>query len=153
MFENADESGSRAIEIVGSTMTLPIERKFASVDSVERYAAAVLGLNWVRARWPRATQPIRVRERAGQGAAHYESETATLAIPTLASSRHRGVKAWALRELVVLHEIAHHLAEPDEEPHGPEFTGRFVELATEVIGPEAGLLLRVTLSDCGALIG
>ena len=148
LFENADESGSRAIEIVGSTMTLPIERKFASVESVQSDVAAGLGLNWVCERWPRATAPMLVRERAGSTAAHYEVASATLAIPL-----HRGARGWALRELVVLHEIAHHLGEPAEEPHGGAFAARFIELVTEIIGPEAGLVLRVTLTDCGAQIG
>ena len=63
-------------------------------------------------------------------------------------------QTWAARELVVLHEIAHHLAEPSEAPsHGPEFVDRMLTLTAEVVGEEAAFLLRVTLLDCGVRIG
>ena len=66
---------------------------------------------------------------------------ATIAVP----ERHT---TWALRELVVLHEIAHHLcgAEP---PHGPEFVATFCELAEAVMGPEVAHVLRVVYSKEG----
>ncbi|WP_227979136.1 TIGR04338 family metallohydrolase [Nocardia spumae] len=150
MFDRADEFGARTIELLGSTITLPIERKFASVESVQTYADRVLALNWVRARWVRAAAPLTVRARAGATAAHYETGRAVLAVPL-----HTGGTAWALRELVVLHELAHHLEPPGAEraPHGPEFCTRYLDLLDGVIGPEAALLLRTTLHDCGARIG
>ncbi|UFS94454.1 TIGR04338 family metallohydrolase [Nocardia huaxiensis] len=149
MFERADEFGARTVELHGSQLTLPIERRFASVDSIQDYVNRVLALNWVRARWERAATPITVRSRAGTKAAHYECEGAVLAVPLHA----RGT-AWALRELVVLHEIAHHL-DPnpgDSAAHGPEFCDRYLELLDGVIGPEAALLMRTTMFDCGVRI-
>ncbi|WP_067695067.1 TIGR04338 family metallohydrolase [Nocardia jejuensis] len=149
MFERADEFGARTIEVHGSQLTLPVERRFASVESVQSYADRVLALNWVRAQWDRASTPITVRARAGARAAHYESETAVLAVPL-----HVRGTAWALRELVILHELAHHL-DPDFEdtaPHGPEFCARYVELVDGVIGPEAALLLRTTMYSCAVRI-
>ncbi|MCX5044937.1 TIGR04338 family metallohydrolase [Aldersonia sp. NBC_00410] len=149
VFERADEHGLRAIEVLGSQVTLPIERRFASIESVQTYADKVLGLNWIRDRWPRATEPVRIRARAGTAAAHYEFATATLAVPL-----HTRNTAWALREFVVLHELAHHLdPDPDHPAHGPEFCSRYLELVDGVIGPEAALLLRATLADCGARVG
>ncbi|MEU6560219.1 TIGR04338 family metallohydrolase [Nocardia nova] len=150
IFDRAEEFGARTIELHGSAITLPIERKFASVESAQSYVERVLALNWVRGQWSRATETLTVRARAGTKAAHYESERAVLAVPL-----HTGGTAWALRELVILHELAHHL-EPsgaDNAPHGPEFCTRYLELVDGIIGPEAALLLRSTLYDCGARIG
>jgi putative metallohydrolase (TIGR04338 family) len=53
-----------------------------------------------------------------------------------------------LRELVVLHEIAHHLCDV-EPPHGPEFVATFCELAEVVMGPEVGHVLRVVYAKEG----
>ncbi|MGN2635232.1 TIGR04338 family metallohydrolase [Nocardia takedensis] len=146
-FDRADETSTRTVEVHGSRITLPVERRFASVDSVQTYVDKVLALNWVRAGWERAAAPVRVRARAGNTAAHYEPEGAVLAVPV-----HTGATAWALRELVVLHELAHHL-EPTGSTlaaHGPEFCARYVELVDGIIGAEAAFLLRTSLHGCGA---
>nr|WP_280275418.1 TIGR04338 family metallohydrolase [Nocardia wallacei] len=150
MFERADEYGSRTVDLHGSQLTLPIERRFASVESVQTYVDRVLSLNWVRAQWERSQRPLTVRARAGASAAHYEVETAVLAVPL-----HTRGAAWALRELVILHEVAHHLEPGGAEPaaHGPEFCSRYVELVDGVIGPEAALLLRTTMLGCGVRLG
>lgn len=150
MFDRAEEFGARTVELHGSHLTLPIERKFASVGSVQEYVDRVLALNWVRARWVRAEAPLTVRARAGAAAAHYETGRGVLAVPL-----HTGGTAWALRELVILHELAHHLEPPgaDYAPHGPQFCTRYLELVDGIIGPEAALLLRATLHDCGARVG
>ncbi|MGW4530519.1 TIGR04338 family metallohydrolase [Nocardia sp. NPDC004340] len=149
MFDRADEFETRTVEVHGSHLTLPIERRFGSVESVQTYADRVLALNWVRARWDRAGVPVTVRARAGTKAAHYESAGAVLAVPL-----HAGGSAWALRELVILHELAHHLDPELTEaaPHGPDFCARYVELVDGVIGPEAALLLRTTMYSCGVRI-
>ncbi|GGK53587.1 TIGR04338 family metallohydrolase [Nocardia camponoti] len=144
-FDRADESGFRTVEVFGSQLTLTVERRFASVDSVQDYCDRVLALNWVVAQWNPGA--IRVRARAGVSAAHYELESAVLAIPVQGDGR------WALRELVVLHELAHHLATGTEAAHGPEFCSRYVELVDGVVGPEAALLLRATYAGCGVKIG
>ena len=137
------------VDVAGSHVTLPPERKFASLESVQTYVDAVLALRWIRARWPRASAPVFLRGRAGQSKAHYERFPGVIAVPL-----HDGGSAWALRELVVLHELAHHLAPTvDEAPHGPEFTERMVELVSGIVGDEAGFLLRVTLLDLGVAVG
>ncbi|CAM4420301.1 TIGR04338 family metallohydrolase [Nocardia ninae] len=150
MFDRADEHGSRTVELYGSHLTLPIERRFASVASVQSYADKVLALNWVRAQWDRAGTAVRVRSRAGATAAHYEAAEGVLAVPL-----HSGGRAWALRELVVLHELAHHLesAPGSVAPHGPEFCARYLELVDGIIGPEAALVLRATMLGCGVRLG
>lgn len=150
MFDRADEAGHRTVEFHGSLLTLPVERRFASVDSVQTYADRLLALNWVRAQWDRAAVPVRVRARAGAAAAHYDPAGAVLAVPL-----HTGGTAWALRELVVLHELAHHLtpAADSAAAHGPEFCSRHIELVDGIIGPEAALLLRASMLGCGVRIG
>ncbi|MEV6556737.1 TIGR04338 family metallohydrolase [Nocardia sp. NPDC051756] len=150
MFDRADEHGSRTVELYGSHLTLPIERRFASVESVQNYADKVLALNWVRGQWDRAGTAVRVRSRAGTAAAHYEAEDAVLAVPL-----HTGSRAWALRELVILHELAHHLESNvgAVAPHGPEFCTRYLELVDGIIGPEAALVLRATMLGCGVRLG
>ncbi|MEU4315868.1 TIGR04338 family metallohydrolase [Nocardia sp. NPDC024068] len=155
VFDRAAEFGHRTVEVHGSRLTLPVERKFASVESVQKYCDRVLTLNWVAVNWQRADVPIRVRARAGAAAAHYEPGSGVLAVPVHGKrSPHEG-SPWALRELVLLHELAHHL-EPRPETvaaHGPEFCGRYVELVEGVLSPEAAFLLRITLHDCGARVG
>ena len=59
-----------------------------------------------------------------------------------------GRSTWALRELVVLHEIAHHLSDADP-PHGPEFIATFCDLAETVMGPEVAHVLRVVYAKEG----
>ena len=86
-----------------------------------------------------------VRARRGVTAAHYEwtPESAVIAVPDRQTD-------WALRELVVLHEFAHHLAQADP-PHGPEFVAAFCELAEAVMGAEVGYVLRVVYAKEGVV--
>lgn len=131
----------------GSRVAVPDDRKFGDIDSVQRYVDAVLALAWVRRRTPdRAALPVRVRARAGATKAEYEFATHTIAVPP-----HRVGGRWAMRELVVLHELAHHLA--PEPGHGAAFVGTFVELVEELVGAEAGFLLRAALQDAGVALG
>ena len=135
------------IDFFGSSLTLPIERRFADVASVQRYADAVLALPWVVRAFPRVT-PVRVRERAGRGRAHYESETGVIAIPLAGPAGAR----WAARETVVLHELAHHLVAMSgmaRPAHGPVFCGTLLFLVGGVIGPEAALVLRASFDGAG----
>lgn len=137
------------VDVAGSHLTLPPERKFATLESVQVYVEAVLALRWVRQRWQRAAAPVVLRARAGQSRAHYERFPGVIAVPL-----HHAGTAWALRELVVLHELAHHLADDaGETAHGADFAGRMVELVGGIVGDEAAFLLRVTLLESGAAIG
>ncbi|MCZ4517315.1 TIGR04338 family metallohydrolase [Rhodococcus ruber] len=148
MFDRAEERDIRAVQVMGSQITLPVERKFASIASVQAYIDAVLALDWVAATWPAAGRVITVRARSGSGAAHYEPDTATIAVPL-----HHGNRAWALRELVVLHELAHHFADENEQQHGGAFVNRYITLVGELIGSEAGFVLRAMMAESGVRIG
>lgn len=142
MFDRAAEHHSRAIDFFGAALTLPPEGRFASLDSVQVYLDEVLSLPEVQRRWP-GTAPLRARSRRGRTSAHYERDGngGVIAVPDHASS-------WALRELVVLHEISHHLS-PAGPPHGPGFVATFCELAAVVMGPEVGHVLRVVYAKEG----
>ena len=142
LFDRSAEHGDPVVEFFGTRLTLPPEARFASSEAVQRYVDEVLSHPAVLERWP-AAAPLRVRPRRGATAAHYErvGDPATVAVP-------EGRAAWALRELVVLHEIAHHLTESDP-PHGPEFVATFCELAATVMGPEVGHVLRVVYAKEG----
>lgn len=140
------------VEVAGSKIALPPERHFGDLAGVQRYVDRVLTLDWVARRWPAAAVPVTVRERRGVTRAHYESGTHTIAVPV------RGVDArWALRELVVLHELAHHLTGSGtgtiDTGHGPGFTALLLELAGGVMGEEVAFLLRVAWMDQGVVIG
>jgi putative metallohydrolase (TIGR04338 family) len=136
-------AGSRTVDFFGSTLTLPTERLFADIPSVQRWVTAVLELGPVSRRWP-DTPSCAVRARRGTTRAHYQAPD-EIAVPV--TSR------WALRELVLCHELAHHLAwhDPtvpaDVAAHGAEFADAFVELVEVVIGPEVALLLRAGLYE------
>ncbi len=136
MFDRAAQHSSRAIDFFGTSLTLPPEAKFGSVESVQRYVDDVVARVGAR--------PLAVRRRRGVTAAHYEliDGKAVIAVPERDS--------WALRELVVLHELAHHLSDADP-PHGPAFVAAYCELCTEIMGPEVGLVLRMVYAKEGVL--
>lgn len=90
----------RDVVVFGSTWTLPTERTFSSIDAVQRYVTKVSA----RARGGLAP---RVRRRRGARAAHYAM--GVIAVPD-ARSAGSGGRAWAMREVIVLHELAHHFA-------------------------------------------
>lgn len=142
LFDRTSERASRTIDFFGAQLTLPPEARFAAVDSVQRYTDDVLALPSVRARWP-GLEAVAVRGRRGVNAAHYEwtPEAAVIAVPDRQTS-------WALRELVVLHELTHHVVRSDP-PHGPEFVAAFCELTTAVMGAEVGHVLRVVYAKEG----
>ncbi|CAN5414823.1 TIGR04338 family metallohydrolase [soil metagenome] len=143
LFDRVAQHGARGIDFFGASLTLPPEGRFGSMDAVARYVDEVLALPAVAQRWPSAGA-LRVRSRRGATAAHYENidGTAVIAVPD------KRPADWAMRELVVLHEVAHHL-HPLEPAHGPGFVGTFCELAELVMGPEVGHVLRVVYAKEG----
>jgi len=137
LFDRAAEHNSRAVDFFGASITLPPEARFASVESVQRYVEEVLRLPAVSGRWPGAG-PVTVRARRAATAAHYETGSGAAGVIAVPQA-----SGWALRELVVLHELAHHLNDGAGPAHGPEFTDTLCTLAAAVMGPEAGHVLRV----------
>jgi len=136
------------VDFFGSTLTVPQQRRFADIASIQRYVDGVLERAESRRRWPTAG-PVRVRERAGARLAHYEVGRGTLAIP-IAGPPPR----WAAREMVILHELGHHVAPPTgaHAAHGPHFTGAVVALVADILGAEAALLLRAAYDGAGVTV-
>jgi putative metallohydrolase (TIGR04338 family) len=139
------------VEFFGSTLTLPVERRFADVASVQRYVDTVMR---VLADEGLSLPPVRIRERAGHTRAHYEAGARTgqavIAVPLQLVHGRR----WAARESVVLHELAHHITAHDDRaredsPHGAIFCGHLLALHERVIGPESALLLRAEWTASG----
>jgi putative metallohydrolase (TIGR04338 family) len=143
LFDRAAEHGSSSVEFFGTQLTLPPEARFGSLAAVRRYVDDVLALPAVRRQWPDLA-PLRVRARRATTAAHYENQygTGVIAVPNPRDAD------WAMRELVVLHEIAHHLC--DEDPaHGSQYVTTLCTLAELVMGPEAGHVLLVVYAKEG----
>lgn len=141
LFDRAAQHNSRSVEFFGTSITLPPEARFASVESMQRYVDDVLAMPAV-AEIGRGAGPVRIRARRAATAAHYETG-GVIAVPD------RRNADWAMRELVLLHELAHHLCAPDAPAHGPDFVATFCALASAVMGPEAGHVLRVVYTKEG----
>ena len=143
LFDRAAEHGSSSVEFFGTQLTLPPEGRFGSLAAVRRYVNDVLALPAVQREWP-GVAPLRVRARRASTAAHYENRdgAGVIAVPQ------RDDADWAMRELVVLHEIAHHLC--DVQPaHGPQYVTTLCTLTELVMGPEVGHVLRVVYAKEG----
>lgn len=145
MLHRAD--GAHTVQIAGTELTLPPEAKFGSVQQVGDYVDRVLALPSVTERFGRAPLPVHIRVRKGQRAAHYERVGAVMAVPDGMAGR------WALREAVVLHELAHHLDDLGDPAHGPRFVGTLIDLVGLVLGPETALVYRVVFGDSGLAAG
>jgi putative metallohydrolase (TIGR04338 family) len=143
LFDRAAEHGSRSVEFFGAHLTLPPEARFGSVPAVQRYVDDVLALPSVRRQWPEVAA-LTVRARRAATAAHYENRDGrgVIAVPDLTTAD------WAMRELVVLHEIAHHLCDAPP-PHGSQYVATLCALAELVMGPEVGHVLRVVYAKEG----
>lgn len=132
------EDGPRQVTVIGVKLAVPVEYRFASVESIQCYVDKVLAHPGVRETWP-LVRPITVRARKGNRKAHYE-HGGVIAIPM-------DLGSWACRELVVLHEIAHHLA----PGHGHDVTFRRAmhTLARLIMAPEVSLILQMVWHQQG----
>ena len=138
LFDHRDQYGP-VIDFLGTAITLPPEKKFSSLQEVEHYVNTVVTLAVIRQQWGEI-KPIYVRARRGHKAAHYEIREGRAYI-----ALNDDINGWGMRELVVLHELAHHLC-GGEHGHDEQFTHTFTQLVEIMIGPEAGYLLRILFS-------
>lgn len=129
------------LDFFGSQLQLPVERRFSNLDEVRTYLHECQRDPRVVAGYGDHPQ-VGVRPRAGDQQAHYSA--GVIAIPVASD--------WAMREMVVLHELAHHLAWSDSAPsHGPAFRSAYLELVEWFIGAEVALILRTALQGTGAV--
>ncbi|MCW2601365.1 MAG: hypothetical protein JWM02_3194 [Frankiales bacterium] len=132
----ARQGAGRAV-VAGSAVLLPAEVRFGTLEAAQVYCAQHLR-GW-------DVPPVQLRERRGQAGAHWEAP-GTIALPVPEHGT-----PWALREAVLLHEMAHHLAFHLDggRDHGRAFVTRMLELVDRVLGPEAALALRVDYAEAG----
>lgn len=124
------------VDFFGSQLTAPVQMRFGSLGDVSSYVGHVCRNCNV--------EPPSVRHRKGGTRAHYEIDEGVIAIPS--------DYLWAMRESVVLHEIAHHLCVTGNSSvlHDRDFTNTMLTLAREQLGHEAELLLRTGYQAAGA---
>jgi putative metallohydrolase (TIGR04338 family) len=124
-------------QFLGSSITLPVERRFGNVQGVRDYLGAVRRRPWG---YPHTPEPV-VRVRKGHTKAHWSD--GTIAIPDGIGDR-----GWAMREVVVLHEYAHHVTwhVHGAHGHGQEFQQVYLALLEAAVGPEAAFIVRVGLA-------
>ncbi len=117
------------VEFHGARMTPDDDRKFGQVSDVARYLAWLRGHDWGH---PDVPPPV-VRVRRGESKATWEAP-GTIAIP---DSR------WARRELIILHEYAHHVVWHtwQDSSHGARFCRVLADLVRNAVGQSTGLLL------------
>jgi putative metallohydrolase (TIGR04338 family) len=135
---DAARLGAVLARVGGSQLVLPAERRFGTLPAVGDYCARVLALAEVVG-LVGALVPPALRVRRGARSAHWESPgVIALPMPRLG-------EPWALRETVVLHELAHHVGELSglSTGHRPPFPAVALHLVRVVLGEEAALALRV----------
>lgn len=124
------------VDFFGSQIKAPVQLRFGSLADVQTYVEATcadLGID-----------PPAVRHRKGGSRAHYSD--GVMAIPS--------DQPWAMRESVILHELAHHVCvvSTGNTNHDAEFTSAMLELVRAELGFEAELLLRTGYTAAGAAV-
>ena len=108
------------------------EIRFESIVQVQAYVDEVLSWPWSLWKpWPCTVRPT------------------TRAAPYYRSGIHLPVVPRAMRELVVLHELAHHLARQQRMDHGLLWQRAFADLLADVIGLAARERWRQCLREQG----
>ncbi len=130
---DAARRGAGRAEVAGSHLLLPAEKHFGTLQAAQAYCDAHLA----------GVPPVRVRQRKGLLKAHWEPP-GVIALPVPPHGT-----PWALRETVLLHEMAHHVAFHLDRvaDHGPAYTACMLGLVHRVLGPEAALALRVDYAE------
>lgn len=124
------------VDFFTSRIDIPAQLRFGHIEEVTAYVQSVCtDVN---------VEPASVRHRKGGTRAHYSD--GVIAIPTN--------EPWAMRESVVLHEVAHHVCVSSKAntAHDGHFTATMLALVRIRLGHEAELLLRTGYSAAGAPI-
>ena len=145
---DAARRGAPLATVGGSAVLLPAERRLGSLQAAADYAARVLRLPEVTAVAGTVAAP-ELRPRRGVRAAHWEPP-GTIALPV---PRHG--EPWALRETVLLHELAHHVGETTgvARGHRAPFPAVVLLLVGAALGPEAAFALRVSYGEHRVEVG
>lgn len=145
---DAARQGAVLATVGGSRLLLPAERRMGSLQAAGRYCARVLALEPV-VRLAGQLPPPQLRPRRGLRSAHWEPP-GVVALPVPAHG-----EPWALRESVVLHELAHHVGELTGRTcrHAAPFPAVLTLLVGAALGPEAALALTVSYGEHGVQVG
>ncbi len=145
---DAARRGAPLTQLAGSALLLPAERRFGTLEAAAGYAARVLALPAVQ-QGIGVVAPPALRLRAGVGAAHWEPP-GLIALPV---PKHG--EPWALRECVLLHELAHHLGETLDlcRRHRAPYPAVLLALVEAALGPEAALALRIAYGEERVAVG
>jgi putative metallohydrolase (TIGR04338 family) len=145
---DAARLGAARATVAGSSVLLPAERRLGSLDAAGAYAARVLALPDVVAAVG-AVPPPALRGRRGVRAAHWEPP-GTIALPVPVHG-----EPWALRESVLLHELAHHVGETTgrSRGHRAPFPALVLLLVEAALGAEAAFALRVDYGELAVAVG
>jgi len=145
---DAARRGAAFATVAGSSVLLPAERRLGSLDAAAGYAGRVLALAPV-VEAVGVVAPPALRLRRGVRAAHWEPP-GTIALPVPAHG-----EPWALRETVLLHELAHHVAAATGRVvgHRAPFPAVVLLLAEAALGAEAGFALRVEYGEHAVEVG
>jgi putative metallohydrolase (TIGR04338 family) len=145
---DAARRGAALATVAGSAVLLPGERRLGSLQAAADYAARVVALPEVVAVFG-PVPPPGLRPRRGVRMAHWEPP-GTIALPVPEHG-----EPWALRETVLLHELAHHLTETTGRARGhrPPYPAAVLLLARVVLGEEAALVLRIEYGEHDVEVG
>jgi putative metallohydrolase (TIGR04338 family) len=145
---DAARRGAALATVGGSAVVLPAERRLGSLEAAADYAARVVALPEVTAAFGPVANPA-LRPRRGVRSAHWEPP-GTIALPVPEHG-----EPWALRETVLLHELAHHLGETTgrSRGHRPPFPAVVLLLTRAVLGDEAALALTVEYGEHAVEVG
>ena len=135
---DAARLGAALATVGGSSVLLPPERRLGSLSAAADYCARVLALPEVVAIAGVLAPPV-LRTRRGSRVAHWEAP-GVIALPVPVHG-----EPWALRETVLLHELAHHVGEVAglAQGHRPPFPAVLLLLVEAVLGEQAAFALRV----------
>jgi putative metallohydrolase (TIGR04338 family) len=140
--------GAPLATVGGSALLLPAELRFGTLAAASTYAESLLQHPDVVALAGRLPAP-ELRPRRGARAAHWE-EPGVIALPV---PRHG--EPWALRETVLLHELAHHVGERTglSAGHRAPFPAVLLLLVALALGAEAAFALRVAYGEHDVEVG
>lgn len=127
-----------------TTYTPEIEARFVAPADVQRYVNRVLAhlRDGMKDYGGTERQAVHVRSRRGHARAEYGM--GVLSIPSFEAGG-----SWALRESVVLHELAHHLAGLSAGGHGATFRATFIRLLEDMGKPVWAELLHLAFASEG----
>lgn len=134
----------REYRAYGSVFDIPLELRFTSAESVQRYLDQVIAMSWMPSTSPVKAKAAPKRDGKYRGYSKYVRESGTILLPD-----HGGGLSGEMREEVILHELAHHLAEKDGHEEGSGFIPSLRMLFLNRFGGSIQSLFDIILMERG----